>query len=157
MDQKWSIIGRGWSQTPPRRFWVTFGTNHFFTKTSKNHETSRFMKTDFCRKTLSSKVDLIWHLCSILKVENARTLILFLSSFLQISSKTGLSRPKHNLLLHVFDLNPSFSWKNTFSFGAIWDLFISNCIIMYNYASWDYVRLTWDYVRLREITWDYVK
>ena len=108
MGRKWSIIGRGWSQRPPRHFWVTFGTNHFFSKTSNNHETSRFMKTDFCRKTLSSKVNLIWHLWSIRKVENARTLILFLSSFLQKPSKTGLSRPKHNLLVHVFDLNPSF-------------------------------------------------
>ena len=41
-----------------------------------------------------------------------------------LSSKTGLSLPTHSLLPHVFDLNPSFSWKNTFSFGAIWDLFL---------------------------------
>ena len=129
MRPKLSIIGRGWSQTPPRHFWVTFGTNHFFTKTSKNHETPRCLKTDFRRKTVSSKVDLIWQLRPIRLRQNARILILFLSSFLQISSKTGLSRPKHNLLPHVVDLNPSFSRKNTLSFGAIWDLFISNCIV----------------------------
>ena len=41
------------------------------------------MKTDCCWKTVSSKVDLIWHLRPIRKVENARTLIFFLSYFLQ--------------------------------------------------------------------------
>ena len=41
-----------------------------------------------------------------------------------LSSKTGLSGPKHSLLPQVFDLNPSSSWKSTFSFGAIWDLFL---------------------------------
>ena len=51
----------------------------------QNHppETSTFLKTDFFWKTVSSKVDLIWHLRPIRKVENARTLIIFLSSFLQ--------------------------------------------------------------------------
>ena len=32
------------------------------------------------------------------------------------------------LLLRVFDLNPSLSWKGTFSFGAIWDLFLEEYI-----------------------------
>ena len=44
------------------------------------------------------------------------------------SSKTGLSRPKHSLSLHVVDLNPSFSWKSIFSFGAIWGSFLEEHI-----------------------------
>ena len=118
----------GTSQTLLGHFW----DKSCLTQMSKNHETSRLLKTNFCRESLSSKVDLIWHLRPNPKVENARMLILFLSSFLQISSKTGLSRPKHNLLLHVFDLNPSFPEHLFFlSFGAIWDSFISNCISNY--------------------------
>ena len=27
--QNWSLIGRGWSQTPPRHFWGTFGSKYF--------------------------------------------------------------------------------------------------------------------------------
>ena len=53
--------------------------NHLPNK-SKNVNCS---ESRFLWKTLSSKVDLIWHLRPICKVENARTLILFLSSFLQ--------------------------------------------------------------------------
>ena len=40
-----------------------------------------------------------------------------------LSSKTGLSRPKNDLLPQVFNLDPRFSWKSTFSFGAFFDLF----------------------------------
>ena len=41
-----------------------------------------------------------------------------------LSSKTGFSRPKNDLLPQVFDLDPRFSWKSTFSFGAFFDLFL---------------------------------
>ena len=41
-----------------------------------------------------------------------------------LSSKTGLSRPKNDLLTQVFDLDPRFSWKSTFSFGGFFDLFL---------------------------------
>ena len=44
------------------------------------------------------------------------------------SSKTGLWGSKHNFLPQVFDLNPSSSWKSTFSFGAILDLFLEEQI-----------------------------
>ena len=44
------------------------------------------------------------------------------------STKTGLSRSETLLLLGVVDLNPSLSWKDTFSFGAIWDLFLEEYI-----------------------------
>ena len=40
------------------------------------------------------------------------------------SSKTQISGPRHSLLPQVFDLNPSFSWKSIFSFGAFFDLFL---------------------------------
>ena len=41
-----------------------------------------------------------------------------------LSSKTGFSRPKNDILPQDFDLNPRFSWKNAFSFGAFFDLFL---------------------------------
>ena len=65
----------------------------------------------FFRKTLSSKVDLIWHLRPIRKVENARTLILCLSYFLQklhfYDQKTDLyvvfwSQPQFLMRKHFF-------------------------------------------------------
>ena len=76
-------------------------------------------KTDFYWKTLSSKVDLTWQLWPIRKVENTRTVILFLSSVRKKLKKTGLSRPKHSLLPQVFDLDPSFSMKKSV---FIWSL-----------------------------------
>ena len=76
-------------------------------------------------KTLSSKVDLVWQLWPICKVENARTLTLFLSYVLQ---KLDFYDHKNGLLLHGFDFNPSSSWQSTFSFGAIWDLFLEEYI-----------------------------
>jgi hypothetical protein len=54
-------------------------------------------------------------------VGNARTLILFLSSFPKKLEQTGLSRPKHSLLPHDFDLDPSFSMKKyVFIWSLIW-------------------------------------
>ena len=93
-------------------------------KAPKNPKASNVPKTDFYWKTLSSKVDLTWQLWPIRKVENTRTVILFLSSVRKKLKKTGLSRPKHSLLPQVFDLDPSFSWKSPFSFGALFDLFL---------------------------------
>ena len=95
--------------------------NHPPKKKQKTPTTLNFLKTDLCRKTLSSKVDLVWQLWPIRKVENARTLILFLSSFLKKTKKTGLSRPKHSLLPQDFDLDPSFSMKKSvFIWSLIW-------------------------------------
>ena len=86
----------------------------------ESQKTHNSLKIDYCRKTLSSKDDLIWQLWPIRKVENARTLILLFPYFLQ----------KHDFYNHKIDftrcfaLNPSFSFEGTFSFGAIWDLFL---------------------------------
>ena len=48
--------------------------------------------------------------------------------FSKKTEKTGLSRPKHSLLPHDFDLDPSFSMTNAFSFGALFDLFLQEYI-----------------------------
>ena len=53
-------------------------------------------------------------------MENARTLILFLSYFLQ---KLDFYDQKMTFT-RCFALDPSFSFESTFSFGAIMDLFL---------------------------------
>ena len=78
------------------------------------------MKPVFVLENVSSKLDLIWHLRPIRKVENARTLILFLSYLLRKLHFYD----QEQTFTSCFDPNPSFSWKQTFSFGAIWDLFL---------------------------------
>ena len=42
---------------------------------------------------------------------------------IRFSSKSNILRTKNRLLLGVFYLNPSLSWKHTFSFGAVWGVF----------------------------------
>ena len=74
----------------PSRFQAKILTNsqkclrkHQKSALQKSRNTPHVPKADFVGKTISSKVDLIWHLRPIRKVENARTLIIFLSYFLQ--------------------------------------------------------------------------
>ena len=62
------------------------------------------MKTDVLCKMVSSKVDLIWQLRPIRKVENARTLIFSLPYFLQ----------KHDFYDQQIDFNPVFCSRPQF-------------------------------------------
>ena len=99
--------------------------NHPPKKSPKAKKRQLFRKLILCRKTLSSKVDLIWQLRPIRKVENARTLILFLSWFLQ---KLDFHHQNIAFYLKCLISTPVFSWNSTFSFGAIWDLFLEEHI-----------------------------
>ena len=65
-------------------------------------------------KTLSSKVDLIWHLRPTRKVENARTLIFFLSCFLQKLDFYDNRR----IFTSCFLSQPQLSLKKHFSIGS---------------------------------------
>ena len=94
-------------------------TNHLPGK-SKNVNMSENL---FCRKTLSSKVDLIWHLRPIRKVENARTWIVFLPYVLQ-----KLDFRDQNIAFYLRRLISTPVFLFFFSFGAIWDLFLEEHI-----------------------------
>ena len=50
------------------------------------------------------------------------------SSFFHTFCNNLISTIKKPTSTRCFDLNPSLSWKNTFSFGAIWDLFLEEYI-----------------------------
>ena len=50
------------------------------------------------------------------------------SSFFHTFCKNLISTITKLTFTRCFDLNPSFSWKSTFSFGAIWDLFLEEHI-----------------------------
>ena len=93
-------------------------------KVPKRPKTSNFLKTDVCWKTLSSKINLIWQLWPIRKVENARTLILFLSSFLKKTKKLDFHDQNIACYLKILISTPVFPWKSPFSFGALFDLFL---------------------------------
>ena len=94
----------------------------------KNTKNVKFYETRFFWKTLSSKVDLIWQLRPIRKVENARTLILFLSYFLQ---KLDFYDKKTDFY-PVFWSQPQFFMKKHFfiwsHLGFIsWRIYIAFC------------------------------
>ena len=93
-------------------------------KVPKSQKTSKYLKTDFCWKTVSWKVDLLWHLRPIRKVGNARTLILFLSSFLKKRKKLEFHDQNITFYFTILISTPVFPWKSTISFGALFYLFL---------------------------------
>ena len=95
----------------------------------------KFYETDFCRKTVSSKVDLIWQLWPIRKVENTRTLILVLSSFPKKTKKLDFHDQNIAFYLKFLISTPVFPGKNPFSFGALFDLFLVEHISIYIYIN----------------------
>ena len=83
------------------------------------------MEIDVSCKTVSSKVDLVWQLRPICKVENTRTLILYLSYFLQ---KLDFHDQQTYFYLMFSISTPGFHEKMFFSFGAFFDLFLEEHI-----------------------------
>ena len=99
----------------------------------KSQKKPNFPKTDFYWKTLSSKVDLVWQLWSIRKVENTRTLILFLSSFPKKRKKLDFHDQNIAFYLKFLISTPVLPGKSPFSFGALFDLFLVEHISIYIY------------------------
>ena len=81
------------------------------TKTRKHHKTPTCLKTHFCWKTQFEKVDLIWHLRPIRKGQNDRTLILFLTDFLQ---QVDFHYQKHYFYLVCLISTPVFHENTLF-------------------------------------------
>jgi len=86
------------------------------TKTSKQHETLICLETIFVLRNISSKVDLIWQLRPIRKVEHARTLILFLSSLFQ---KLDFHNQNIAFYFRLLISTPVFFRKSHFSCGDL--------------------------------------
>ena len=87
---------------------ITNLQNYFWKRPKSQSKNVEFAEHRFVWKTLSSQVDLIWHLRPIRKVENARTLILFLSKFLQ---KLAFYDQKHEAKVSLFNVKVQFLKK----------------------------------------------
>ena len=126
--QNWSTIVKNWSGIVPdtlKHFWGTPAQNRFKTKQNKrksetNHETATCQQTTFC-KTLSSQ----FVLADGTSGRSAKgKIIVHWSSFYQVFFKQLNSTIKKTYFYLVFlYINPSFPWKHTFSFGAVWGVF----------------------------------